>query len=194
MKTLEFIYQENEIHFLLNPTDDHVMINATEMAKIFGKKTELFLKTDHAKAFIKVMEKELNQTPNEGQITSEKVANRQPNGGQIIQNRGRNGIYFERKLALKFAAWLSPEFEYWVFSTIDKIVYGNLKDHRDAMKAEIEAKEKAKQLKQELIANPGEDTVTAYFENEDQIKNAQSKKAKAVRLQKTLFEQDFIKE
>lgn len=54
MKTLEFLYQETQIHFLVNPTKNNVMVNATEMAKMFGKKTELFLKTKHAKAFIQI--------------------------------------------------------------------------------------------------------------------------------------------
>ena len=29
-QALEFIYQETEIHFLINTTDDNVMVNATE--------------------------------------------------------------------------------------------------------------------------------------------------------------------
>ena len=43
MKTLEFLYQETQIHFLFNPSDKNVMVNATEMAKIFGKRTKDFL-------------------------------------------------------------------------------------------------------------------------------------------------------
>ena len=35
MNTLQFNYNNNEIHFLVNPTDKNVMINATEMAKVF---------------------------------------------------------------------------------------------------------------------------------------------------------------
>jgi hypothetical protein len=56
MKTLEFIYQDTQIHFLLNPTDDNVMVNATEMAKLFNKRIDHFLKTDHAKAFNNALE------------------------------------------------------------------------------------------------------------------------------------------
>ncbi len=29
-----------------------------------------------------------------------------------------------RVLALKFAAWLSPDFEVWVYSTIEKLLFG----------------------------------------------------------------------
>ena len=42
MKALEFIYQDTEIAFLLG-TEKNVMVNATEMAKAFGKRTSDFL-------------------------------------------------------------------------------------------------------------------------------------------------------
>lgn len=74
------------------------MVNATEMAKLFNKKTELFLKSDHAKAFIK-------------------VANRQPNGGQIIDNRGRNGIYFNKE---QRALIFCNHFNYFLYVCIAK--------------------------------------------------------------------------
>lgn len=170
MKTLEFIYQDTQIHFSLNPTDDNVMVNATEMAKLFKRKTEIFLKSDHAKAFIE-------------------VANRQPNGGQIIDNRGRNGVYFNRQLALKFAAWLSPEFEYWVFDTLDKIVFGHLKEFRDLLQKEVELKKLQPTLKQNLQDNPCHETVEAYFMNQELQKNIKSQKRKVVNAQLSLFEQ-----
>lgn len=55
-KTLEFIYQDMQIHFLINPTDNNVMINATEMAKAFDRRLDFFLKADHTKNFIKELE------------------------------------------------------------------------------------------------------------------------------------------
>lgn len=113
MKTLELFYQETEIYFLLG-NEGEVMINATEMAKIFKRRTKDFLKTDHAKSFIDVAERTLN-----GAHSDEK----------LIDNRGHVGIYFCRPLALKFAAWLDPEFEFWIFNQIDNILFGNYKKH-----------------------------------------------------------------
>ena len=55
MKTLEFIYQETQIHFLINPQDDNVMINATEMAKLFNKEVRSFLRLDGTKQFVKAL-------------------------------------------------------------------------------------------------------------------------------------------
>ena len=177
MKPLEFIYQDTQIHFLINHSDDNIMINATEMAKLFNRRTKDFLKTDHAKAFIKVVE-------------------RAPNGAhsdyKIIDNRGHMGIYFDRRLALKFAAWLSPEFEVWVFSMIDEIMFGSLKQYRDAMKQEVKLKANKANLKQMLLDAPCIENALAYFDNEDQIKQTQNTKRKAINSQISLFEDAII--
>lgn len=45
----EMMYKDTLIHFLVNPLDKNVMVNATEMAKLFNKETRVFLKADHAK-------------------------------------------------------------------------------------------------------------------------------------------------
>lgn len=179
MKALQFIYQDAQIHFLLNPLDNNVMVNATEMAKIFNKKTAKFLKSDHAKAFIEVAKRD----PNGAQI----IDKRTPNGGQIIDDRGRNGIYFNKRLALKFAAWLSPEFEYWVYSTIDDIVYGHYKKHFEAHAIFEDSKQKMEELKQQLLSNPTEELVRAYFSEEKRNKNAKNEKSKAIRNQLKFF-------
>lgn len=168
MKTLEFIYQETAIHFMVNPEDANVMVNATEMAKLFGKKTELFLKSDHAKAFIE-------------------VANRQPNGGRIIDSRGRNGIYFDRRLALKFAAWLSPEFEYWVYSKIEEITFGNYQKHWEAHAMQELAKAEMKDLKKQMLLNPTPELVVSYFEQETIFNAAKNAKTKAIKNQLKMF-------
>lgn len=161
MQTLQFIYESTQIHFLVNPSDKNVMINATEMAKLFNKKTELFLKSAHAKAFI-----------NE--------ANLQPNGGRLIENRGRNGIYFERRLALKFAAWLDPKFELWVFSKLDDLVFGNYKKHWDAHVMQTDAEEEILKVKEKMILAPTKELVQDYFKLEETIKKAKSLKRTAI--------------
>lgn len=118
MKTLEFLYQETQIHFLLNPTDDNVMINATEMAKLFNRRTEDFLKTQTTKAFIEEMENNV--------ILPLKR-------GQIIDNRGRNGIWFCEELSLDFASWLDPAFKLWIYRTIKELLRGQTKRVKKAV-------------------------------------------------------------
>lgn len=43
MEVVKFIYDQNEVDFLPNG-DENVMVNATQMAKVFNKKTEMKLK------------------------------------------------------------------------------------------------------------------------------------------------------
>ncbi|WP_233882218.1 KilA-N domain-containing protein, partial [Tenacibaculum piscium] len=114
MKTTatEFIYQDTEIHFAFE-LGGNVMVNATEMAKVFNRRVDFFLKTDQTKAFIKTLE----FTPFGGNSVPLKR-------DEIIQTRGVNGTYMHRILALKFAAWLDVEFELWLFSTIDELMFG----------------------------------------------------------------------
>ena len=172
MKTLEFIYQEKEIHFLVNPNDKNVMINATEMAKMFGKRTNVFLKTDHAKAFIE----ELERTLNGGR--SETI--RTPYGVRIIENRSRNGVYFNEILALKFAAWLDPKFEIWVYQTIRELLTTETK----VVKSSISEIKTAEQALAATIAKAKADgneealAIIKAFENRDLAKR---KKDQAMR-------------
>jgi hypothetical protein len=42
VKPLEFSYDDKIIHFLMN--DDNVMVNATEMAKVFNKRIDVIYK------------------------------------------------------------------------------------------------------------------------------------------------------
>lgn len=174
--TFQFIYQESEIHFLVNPNDRNVMINATEMAKAFGKKTELFLKADHTKSFISA----LKLQPNGGSLGDE-------NDMEIIDFRGRNGIYFHRILALKFAAWLDPNFEVWIFSTIEDITFGNYKKHWDAHAEQEAARVRMEELKQSILLNPTVEDVKAYFETQNEFNTAKRKKTRAIKNQLNLF-------
>jgi hypothetical protein len=40
-----------------------------------------------------------------------------PSEDDLVVSKQRSGTWMHRILALKFAAWLSPKFELWVYST-----------------------------------------------------------------------------
>lgn len=181
MKTLEFIYQETEIHFLINPQSDSVMINATEMANIFGKRVDVFLKSEHAKAFIKVY----LSTPNGGDNSERKME-------ELVKGSKRGGTYMARPLALKFAAWLDPEFEYWVFNTIDDILFGHYKKHWSAHAAQEAAKMEMEKIKNEILLNPTPEKVSEYFHQERIYKESASEKRKAIKNQISMFDLNNI--
>ncbi|SOS48413.1 conserved hypothetical protein [Tenacibaculum dicentrarchi] len=143
MKTTatEFIYQDTEIHFAF-ALDGNVMVNATEMAKAFNRRVDFFLKTDQTKAFIKTLE----FTPFGGNSVPLKR-------DEIIQTRGVSGTFFTRILALKFAAWLNPEFELWVFSTIDELMFGEYRVQEKALEETLKAEKEMEALALKLGEN-----------------------------------------
>ncbi len=176
MKTLEYIYQDTQIHFLVNPMEKNVMINATEMAKLFDKRIDHFIRSDHAKAFIKVLE----LTPYGG--SSEPLTL-----DEIIRTRNGVDTYFNRILALKFAAWLDPNFELWVFTKIDEIIFGNYKKHWDAHTEQEAARVKMEDLKMQLLSAATTELAMEYFEAERDFKVAKIHKSNAIRSQLKLF-------
>jgi len=165
MKNLEFNYNDTNIHFEINPMDKNLMVNATEMAKAFDKRTDHFMKAEHTKKFISALEKQLEQTPNGGRSDQE-----------IVDNRGHVGIFFDRRLALKFAAWLSPEFEVWIFSTMDEIIFGNYQKHWEAHAIQEEARLSMENIKEQILNNPSKETVEQYFQKEKEYKAAKATK------------------
>jgi len=99
-----------------------VMWNATHMAKAFGKVPKDFLLLKQTKSFIKVLSKTLDNN------ASERWGNPpigQNNAYRVIKGGTPElqGTWMHRKLALKFAAWLSPEFELWVYDHIEQLLF-----------------------------------------------------------------------
>lgn len=167
MEVVHFIYNEKEVDFL--PTgDDNVMVNATQMAKIFGKDTRIFLKTDHVNSFIEA----LLLTPfgdNKSLLKRE----------EIVQTNKKGGTWMHRILALKFAAWLDPYFEVWVFQTIDKIILGHYKEQREATKEKLRAEKELEDKKQELIKKYPE--FLDFLAIEGKVTDAEKRRLKAIR-------------
>lgn len=93
----------------------NVMVNATQMAKVFGKDVYDFLKNDNSKNFIA----ECFKTDNSRFLGIQSM-------DDLIISKQKNGTWMHRVLALKFAAWLNPAFELWVYRTIDEILFGEL--------------------------------------------------------------------
>lgn len=112
METKICVFEENDITFLLSK-DNGMMINATEMAKVFGKEVARFMENDSTKNFITACLK----TRNSSFLGIEKEED-------LYVSRQKSGTFMHRVLALKFAAWLNPDFEVWIYSTIEKLLFG----------------------------------------------------------------------
>lgn len=76
--------------------DGKMMVNATQMAKSFGKRTRDWLVTQQAKDLLKALTEA-------GNLASADL--------QVVVKGGTNqGTFFHEEVALLFAQWLSPEF------------------------------------------------------------------------------------
>lgn len=137
-------FEQNPVTFLLSK-ENSVMVNATEMAKIFDKRLDHFLKADHVKDFISVLE----FTPFGGNSEPLKPE-------EIMKTRGSAGTYFHRILALKFAAWLSPEFEVWVYSTIEQILFGKHVEREQSFERTLKLQHELSEL-EDKAEKTGED-------------------------------------
>lgn len=164
MEALEFIYQEREIHFSLG-NDGDVMINATEMAKAFGKRTDHYLQNEATKKFIEAI-----KVPDiSGTLTT-----------TVFENRGRNGIYFCEILALDFAAWLDVDFKVWVYRRIQEILFGKAKNVSKKISESIQKKLTISILT-EKVKKIGNDDVNKLLLELDELKKIENEKKKAVR-------------
>ena len=180
MKTLEFIYQENEIHFLVNPLEKNVMVNATEMAKPFGKEPKDFLRLEGTKNFINYQVEKNNIVADVPRYIEE----------NIYYSNNKAGTFMTRKLALKFAAWLDVRFEDWIFETIDNIIFGNYQKHWEAHAQQEVARVAMEDIKTEILHNPTPESVAEYFKYEREHKSWKNAKTKAIRNQLKLFGKD----
>jgi len=182
MEVVKFIYNETEVDFLPSG-NENVMVNATQMANVFGKRVDVFLKTDHAKSFIEA----LLSTPF-GVDKSEN--NLKYSKEEIIQANKKGGTWMHRILALKFAAWLDPYFEVWVFHTIDKIILGQFKELRDATFEKLNA-EKAKKLMEDELLRKYPDEFSKYLEIEGKLSAAQKRRIAAIKASTSQLTMDF---
>ncbi|HBK84273.1 MAG TPA: hypothetical protein DDZ41_11895 [Flavobacterium sp.] len=169
-KALEFIYQDTQIHFLLS-NNDNVMVNATEMAKAFGKRVDDFTRLESTQKLINKLLHKLQN--NHADMRDYKLEN-------IIDSNKKRGTYMHRVLALRFAAWLDVDFEICIYQTIEKVLFGYYKEQWDAHMEQEKAKKQMEVLKSKTIQNPTQEDVIAYFEQECIYNQAKASKQKAI--------------
>lgn len=163
-----FQYNGQQIEFDLGKAN--VMINATEMANISGKLVKDFLRNEQTKSFINECLKKEN-SPFLG-IEKEE---------DLYISKQRTGTWMHRILALKFEAWLDPSFEIWVYLTIDKILFGTI---REDVKVKLDIRERKEELKNKFLQDPD---YLEYMRLEDLDKSANKNISKQQRKQLDLF-------
>ena len=177
MRSLQFIYNNQSIEFLQG--GDKVMVNATQMANIFGKEVTFFLRNNETQRFIdSCLKTENSQFLN--------VKKRE----DLVSGKQKSGTYMHRVLALKFAAWLNPDFEVWVFSTIDKILYSYFRDIKDTTVEKLKI-EKQRDLMREELLKKHPDDFYKFLELEGRLTQADRKRINAIRASTQMLRLNF---
>jgi len=112
-----FRYNGNQITFLNN--DGNTMMNATEMAKPFGKKSKDFFKIEQSKDFCITLCKSksliIKKGDNSPLLNASDFSEAFPE--LVLCRKGSSkfggGVWMQEDLALEFARWLSPNFHLW---------------------------------------------------------------------------------
>lgn len=141
--------------------DENIMVNATEMAKPFGKRPVDWLKTQSAIEFIKALtEVKILTSPDFQSVTVVK-------GGTTESQ----GTWMHEDVALEFARWLSPKFAIWCNDRIKELLttgttslqtYDVPQSFSDALllaakqQKQIEDQQKAIELKNQTIQTQSE--------------------------------------
>lgn len=148
----EFEFNNQVIEFDISDKD--LMINATEMGKIFGKSPFEFLQLSQTKAFIaelKSMEMPYTEAEAERGVGKSSAELEERIFVNKI-NEADRGLWMCEILALKFAGWLNPKFEVWVYSTIREFL-PNLRDNNEAYKQIVKLEDQLDKLVKRLQGN-----------------------------------------
>jgi hypothetical protein len=178
MEIVKFVYNDQEVDFLPNG-EENVMVNATQMAKIFGREIKDFNKLESTKNFI-------DACLNSEDSSLIGIKNKE----DLIISKPNSGTWMHRILALKFASWLDPMFDVWIFARIDKIILGRLKEIRDATLEKIEAEKQRDRMQEELLRKYP-DEFAAYLELEGKLTAAQKKRVSAIKAASSQMKMNF---
>jgi hypothetical protein len=147
-----FTYNQKIVKFDLR--GQNLMINATHMAKIFKKQPSDFLRLEQTESFIEEAIKDENFQHffsfGTGISPSE---DRKLELYRTISTGRNNGTWMHRILALKFAAWLSPAFELWVFRTIDDLLFKHARQLSANIQDTVERRKEIEKIKDELLTD-----------------------------------------
>lgn len=98
-------------------------VNATEMAKPFGKKPIDWLRQQSTNEFLETLFKVRNT---EGKVSHTHFENQNYYGFVVTERGGANPCsWFHEDVAIEFARWLAPAFAIWCNDRIKEILKGN---------------------------------------------------------------------
>ncbi len=100
-------------------------LNATSIAKGFGKQPKDYLKTEQTKSYITALAKSIS--------TRTKILVKENQLVKVKNGGNDRGTWLHPKLAVHFARWLSAEFAVWCDEQIESILYGKSQPKLDSL-------------------------------------------------------------
>ena len=175
MNIQKFKFDDVEIEFDLRQ-GKNVMVNATEMMKLFpNKRMSDFVANQNTEDFIL----ECLRNGNSRFLGVEKRED-------LIVTNQKFGTWMHRVLALKFAAWLNPRFELWVYLTIDNLLFEFGREIEDSINETVMLSRKQDDLKNKLAKRDPE--FMEYLTIGSQLINARTRRSNAT---KNKFKEKF---
>lgn len=161
-----FKFDDVEIEFDLRQ-GKNVMVNATEMMSAFpNKRMSDFVSNQNTEDFIS----ECLKNGNSRFLAVEKRED-------LITSTQKSGTWMHRILALKFAAWLSPQFEVWVYLTIDRLLFEFASEIEDSISESILFQKQQDDIKNKLAKESPE--FLEYLTLEQKIINSKNRRRNA---------------
>lgn len=117
MELIKYDYNDISITF---SGYQNTMVNATEMAKAFGKRPYDWMILSSTKEFLKTLESVT------GIPATELV--------QIKQGGSNQGTWYHEDVAIEFARWLSPVFGIWCNNRIKEILKNQISEQAEEIK------------------------------------------------------------
>ncbi|QQV91560.1 KilA-N domain protein [Winogradskyella phage Peternella_1] len=111
---VKFNYEGKTINF--KDQKGSVMINATQMGKLFGKQPKDWLRLQSTNEFIKVL-----KDSQEADMPSGLFEDNKPMV-QVINGGNNRGTWMHEDVALEFARWLHPKFAIWTNRHIKELL------------------------------------------------------------------------
>lgn len=151
-------YEGNQVSF---SKENGVMVNATQMAKPFGKRPNDWLLLPSTKEFLEA----LSITRKSGNADYQAVITRK--GGL---NPEEGGTWLSEDAAIEFARWLSPKFAIWCNDRIKELMRNGVavlpKDYISALRALADSEEQklrleAENAKMKPLVEYAEDVLTS---------------------------------
>lgn len=158
MKNEVFSYNGNPVTFQIGTA---TMVNATEMAKPFGKVAKDWLRTNQAQEFLSTLSAVRQICP------TDLVQIRQGGNDHTAQ-----GTWMHEDVALEFARWLSPQFAIWCNDRIKELLKHGVTAMPDLLDNALsnpeplikaltelkEARERVSAIEEEISRMAGKDT------------------------------------